>query len=249
MMHLYLIRHAQSANNYAYAIGGERQPDPPLTELGHRQARALAAHLAQRPGSPRSLYAERQDRGGFTLTHLYSSLMLRAVTTAAYVAEATGLPLHAWPDIHEIGGLHGIAPETGEVIGVAGPGRPYFAAEHPYLVLPDALAETGWWNRDKEHRDEYVPRAEAVWRDLLARHGGDDCVALITHAGFFRFLFRVLVGADAADPSSLGLTGWWLGMNNAAISHIEISESEGEKWAAVHYINKVEHLTDDLLSY
>jgi len=247
-MQLYLIRHAQSANNHAYATGGERQPDPPLTELGHRQARALADYLRQRPASDRSSYAESHGRGGIVLTHLYTSLMLRAVTTAAYIAEATGLPLRAWTEIHEVGGLHGIAPETGEVIGVPGPGRAYFAAEHPALILPDTLTDAGWWNRDKEPREEWQPRAEAVWRELLARHGGDDRVALVTHGGFFRRLFAALVGADTDQPPPFGLTGWWVATNNAAISHIEIDEEDDQRWASVHYINKVDHLSDDLLS-
>ncbi len=248
-MQLYLIRHAQSANNHAYATGGERQPDPPLTELGHRQARALADYLRQQPDSARTSYAEWHGRGGIVLTHLYTSLMLRAVTTAAYIAEATGLPLHAWPEIHEIGGLHGIAPETGEVIGVPGPGRAYFAAEHPTMVLPDTLTDAGWWNRGKEPREEWLPRAEAVWRDLLARHGGDDRVALVIHGGFFRWLLNVLVDAPHDRPSPLGLKGWWIAMNNASITRIDFDEEEGERWAAIAYVNKVEHLTDDLLSY
>ncbi|MBX7254300.1 MAG: histidine phosphatase family protein [Candidatus Promineofilum sp.] len=248
-MQLYLIRHAQSANNHAYATGGERQPDPPLTELGHHQARALADYLRQRPGSDRSSYAEWHGRGGIVLTHLYTSLMLRAVTTAAYIAVATDLPLHAWTEIHEVGGLHGIDPETGEVIGVPGPGRAYFAAEHPTLVLPDTLTDVGWWNRDKEPREEWQPRAEAVWRDLLVRHGGDDRVALVTHGGFFRSLFNVLVDAHQDRSSLLGLKGWWIAMNNAAITRIDLDEEEGGRWAGIAYVNKVDHLTDDLLSY
>ncbi len=247
-MHLYFIRHAESANNFAYFNGGQRQPDPSLTELGHRQARALADYLGRQPGNARNLSAARHNRSGIVLTHLYTSLMVRAVTTAAYIAEATGLTPHAWPEIHEVGGLHGIAPETGEVIGVPGPGRAYFAAEHPTLVLPNTLTDAGWWNRDKEPREEWRPRAEAVWRDLLARHGGDDRVALVTHGGFFRRLFATLIGADTDQPPPFGLTGWWVAINNAAISHIEIDEEGDQRWASVHYINKVDHLSDDLLS-
>ncbi len=38
-------------------------------------------------------------------------------------------------------------------------------------------------------------------------------------------------------------------MNNASITRIDFDEEEGERWAAIAYVNKVEHLTDDLLSY
>ncbi|HOU40783.1 MAG TPA: histidine phosphatase family protein, partial [Promineifilum sp.] len=105
-------------------------------------------------------------------------------------------------------------------------------------------------------RREMAPRedaleelAEAVWRDLLARHGGDDRVALVIHGGFFRALFNVLVDAPHDRPSPLGLKGWWIAMNNASITRIDFDEEAGERWAAIVYVNKVEHLTDDLLSY
>ena len=244
-MELYLIRHAQSANNHAYDTGGERQPDPPLTELGHRQAQALAAYLATRRPAPDTLQARRQDRGGYTFTHLYTSLMLRAVVTATYVAQAIGLPLRAWTEIHERGGLHGIAPETGEVIGVAGPNRAYFVAEHPHLLLPDTLGESGWWNREREREEEFAPRAAAVWRELLARHGSDDRVALITHGGFYHSFMAVLLGGNApALPAELGVSGWWLGIANTGITHLSIDDRN----VYVCYTNRVEHLPDEWLS-
>lgn len=84
---LLLIRHAQSQNNviedrpdYAQA----RQPDPPLTAHGHASARQ---------------FAQDADLGG--VTHLYTSLMLRAVQTAAPIAARLNLSAHCpaliWP--------------------------------------------------------------------------------------------------------------------------------------------------------
>ncbi|NKB63016.1 MAG: hypothetical protein GKR95_13150 [Gammaproteobacteria bacterium] len=51
-MRLYLIRHAQSANNIIYdgtdnALG--RVADPEITELGIQQSKALARYLSSRP--------------------------------------------------------------------------------------------------------------------------------------------------------------------------------------------------------
>ena len=66
-MHLYIIRHAQSANNELYATTGGskgRQADPPLTELGHRQAQVLARALAARPdGAALNRYALHYQTG------------------------------------------------------------------------------------------------------------------------------------------------------------------------------------------
>ena len=72
---LLLVRHGQSEWNAAGLLQGQT-PDVPLTELGHAQAAAAAAELAElRPGA------------------LLSSDLLRAVQTAEHCARATGLPL------------------------------------------------------------------------------------------------------------------------------------------------------------
>ncbi len=246
-MHLYILRHAQSANNHLYATTGGstgRQPDPPLTDLGHRQAQALAGHLAARPDrSALNPYAVRHDRGGYGLTHLYTSLMVRAIVTGGYIAQATGLPLQAWPAIHERGGLHDEAPQTGEAIFVAGPGRGFFATEYPHLLLPETLGEEGWWSRPRETPEEWQPRAAGVWQELLARHGGrDDRVALVTHGGFFQSLMSALVGQEPPLNAN-GLSSWWFTISNASITHLEIGQR-----TAIRYVNKVDHLPDELLT-
>lgn len=248
-MILYTIRHAESANNALYATTGSsagRHPDPPLTERGHRQAELLARHLAA-PGRPGLTYhAERHDRGGFHLTHLYSSLMVRAVITGSYIAEATGLPLQAWTDIHERGGLHDVEPETGAEVGVPGPNRAWFATAYPQLRLPDALGEAGWWNRGREREDEFLPRARAVWHQLLERHGdSDDRVAIVTHGGFLHSLLTALLSPEGLPvPTHIGATHLWFGASNAAISRIEFREGV----AAIRYLNRVDHLPSELLS-
>jgi len=252
-MHLYLIRHAQSANNALYAAAGVsgydagRVADPPLTELGHAQARLLARHLASGPDAlgadnEVSSSARRHNRDGFGLTHLYTSLMLRAIVTAGYVAEATGLPLHAWPEAHERGGLYQHAPETGEAIIVAGPNRAHFAGEFPHLRLPDTLGDAGWWGRGRETEDEFVPRAQTFWRQLAERHGeGEDRVAVITHAGFFQSLMAALTTGPAEGT---GMALRWFGMSNTSISRFELNEGMID----VRYLNRVEHLPAELIT-
>lgn len=255
-MHLYLIRHAQSANNDLYArTGGSdgRHADPPLTELGHRQANLLAQVLAVETVMPGAAvppilaeFAARHNRRGFGLTHLYSSLMTRAIQTGSYVAGATGLPLVAWPEVHERGGLHLINEASGEDLGVPGPNRAWFATEFPHLVLPDDLGQDGWWNRPPEPISETVPRARNVWSQLLERHGGtDDHVAIITHAGFFQSLMTALLTADDKLSSiSLGLEELWVGMSNVSISRFEVNEDS----FVVRYLNRVDFLPDDLVT-
>lgn len=253
-MLLYLIRHAQSANNDLYARGGTangRTADPPLTEIGHRQAQLLAHCLAGAPPAdpmPELIgkYAARHDRLGYGLTHLYCSLMTRAIQTAGYVAAATGLPLTAWPEIHERGGLHEWDETSGADIGVAGPGRSFFINEYPHLILPEAIDEAGWWNRPPETVTESIPRARLVWEQLLARHGGtEDRVGLVLHGGFFQALLTVFLSRDdTLTQPDWGMNALWFGMSNASISRMEFDNGN----AVIRYLNKVDHLPSELIT-
>lgn len=255
-MLLYVIRHAQSANNDLYTrTGGSvgRTADPPLTGIGHRQAQLLAAFLSAAPPEPDedapSLIGEyyaRHDRRGFGLSHLYCSLMTRAIQTAGYVAQATGLSLTALAAIHERGGLHEVDEATGEDSGVPGPNRAYFQTEFPQLILPDELGEVGWWNRPKETLEETVPRARAVWAELLARHRSTaDRVAVFTHAGFFQSLMTALfTTGNTLTAPHLDTTNMGFGMSNTAISRFEIDEET----IILRYLNRIDFLPDELIT-
>lgn len=255
-MHLYFIRHAQSANNDLYArTGGSlgRESDPPLTDMGHRQARLLAEHLAglnsDAAGQPNDLvgeFAARHNRLGYGLTHLYCSLMTRAIQTGGYISMATGLTLYAWPEIHERGGLHNVDEESGEDVGVPGPNRVYFEREFPQLILPDSVGETGWWDRPMETLSEANSRARVVWAQLLDRHGGtEDRVAIVSHAGFFQSLLTCIIGGPQAITSSqLGFDELWFGVSNTSISRLEIEESI----MIVRYLNRVDFLPVELIT-
>ena len=76
-----LLRHAETS---APDLFHGAESDVGLGERGHRQAEAVARHLAAlRPGA------------------LYSSGMRRAIETAGPIARACGLETHIVPDLHE----------------------------------------------------------------------------------------------------------------------------------------------------
>ncbi len=238
-MQLYFIRHAQSANNRLYEETGSwdgRDSDPELTELGHQQARLLAEHLACTNGETPG--RDFVNRGGFGLTHLYSSLMVRAVATGIYLAESLGLPLLAWEDLHEVGGVFVIGAETGEHLGQPGRPRSEFVTRFPQLELPETLDESGWWNRAHEVVEQQVRRARRFVYDLLERHGGaDDRVAVISHGGFYNFVLAELLGTQADH-------GFWFGINNTGITRFDFTD-EG---IALTYANRLEHLPTELIT-
>lgn len=246
-MHLYIIRHAQSANNQLYHQTGAtlgRHPDPPLTGVGHQQALHLARFLAGREPGDLGYNAHHHNRDGFDLTHLYTSLMIRSIQTGCYVAEATGRPLLGWPELHERGGLYD-TDDTGRDFGVPGPSPADLAASYPQLVLPDLPDSTGWWGcRPRETVEEAVMRARNVWEMLVDRHGeSDDRVAIITHGGFFQSLMSVLL-TPGELVGSLGVGGLWFGINNVAVSRLELSP-EG---IAIRYLNRVDFLPGALVT-
>ncbi|HNT76892.1 MAG TPA: histidine phosphatase family protein [Anaerolineae bacterium] len=239
-MQFYYIRHGQSANNQRYAQTGSavgRSDDAELTEMGHHQAERVAAFLAAKSAglAPDPDY---QNVGGFGITHLYSSLMVRAVATGMAISRAVGIPLVGWKDWHETGGIFLADPETGEFIGQPGKPRAYLAEHYPDFVLPDDVAETGWWNRSFEAREERFPRAERVLRELLARHGGtEDRVALVSHGGFFNYILAAILRYPLENRP-------WFAMNNAAITRIDFKLESTE----IIYVNRADFLPRDLIT-
>ena len=240
-MQLYFIRHAQSVNNALFAAGlgvEVRSHDPVLTEVGRRQADCLADYLARaNPDAPHDT-ANSQNRTGFGFTHLYCSLMQRAVATGTVLAERLGLPLHAWLDWHEEGGLY-LDGDHGERLPWAGPGRADFARDYPNLILPESLDDAGWWPRLFEEEAERPVRARRVLAELLARHGAsDDRVAVISHGGFYNQLLGAL--HDVQPPFHVSYV-----MNNTGISRIALTD----KGCYVVYQNRCDHLPDELVTY
>ena len=239
-MQLYLIRHAQSENNALYDnadYNRARSMDPELTELGFRQAEYLARFLIEGPGDFSDV-DDPHNRSGFGLSHLYSSLMVRAVATGAIISRALGLPLIGWRDWHEGGGIYLEDETTGEPVGYPGKDRNYFKTYYPNLLWPADLDDGCWWNQPFEERPQRWARARRVLNDLMARHGGTfDRVAVIMHGGFYNYFMKTLFGIEPGAAI-------WFVMNNTAITRIDFTGQE----TRLVYQNRLEHLPTELVS-
>lgn len=240
-MQLYFIRHAQSENNALWDLTGSfdgRSLDPDLTAIGRRQAKLLADYLARSNPDYTLPGNDPQNRAGFGITHLYTSLMLRSVATATAIASGLSLPLHAWKDCHEGGGIYLDDETTGEPVGQPGNDRAFFEEQFPELILPDWLGEAGWWNRPYEERPERWLRARRVLDELALRHGdSDDRVAVVSHGGFYNYVLLTILGADRFE-------GFWFVMNNAAITRIDFEPDE----ARLIYQNRADFLPFELIT-
>jgi 2,3-bisphosphoglycerate-dependent phosphoglycerate mutase len=243
LLQFYFIRHGQSENNVVmdevdrdkYLF--HRVADPQLTDKGRRQAERVAKFLIH--GEATDDY-DPQNRAGFGLTHLYCSLMSRAIETAIPISRKTGLPLIAWPDVHENGGVFRAEKQGEEIImiGLPGNGRSHFERKYPELVIPDDLPEEGWWNREKEPHSHYRIRARSVIERLLEIHGGsEDRVGIVMHGGIFTRLMGVFFDIQAEH--------YWLNMNNCGISRVDVRE-DGRVMMA--YMNKTDFLPGDLIT-
>ena len=239
-MQLYFIRHGQSQNNARWngtSYDGPRHSDPELTAKGVEQAKCVAQFLSKDRTEDRF---DLHNALGFGITHIYCSLMVRAIDTGTTIANALGLPLQAWQDIHEVGGITAEDQESGKQTGLPGHNRAYFEERFPDLLLPDSLTENGWWDRPHEEVEERLPRAQRVLASLIERHGGThDRVAFVSHAGFYNFFFMAFFKLPARD-------GFWVALTNCAISRFDFFENGS---IGMLYSNRADFLAPDLLGW
>ena len=154
-MRLLLIRHSESVDNVAGLYGGSR--DAPLTAHGVLQAQRLATHLA----------------ASFTLTHIFSSPLQRALKTATAICEAQnkthadGLSVAQRPQLRE--------KHFGTWEGVKFSPTP----TEPAL--------------DVESHESMKDRVAVFLDECLCPLRGDECVAVVAHGVILGVLARSLL--------------------------------------------------------
>jgi 2,3-bisphosphoglycerate-dependent phosphoglycerate mutase len=239
-MQFYFIRHAQSENNALWDQTGSsdgRSSDPELTDTGRLQSDLLAQFLSQEPVGRAVERWDPQNRLGFVFSHLYTSLMVRAVATAVPLARALNLPLQAWPDLHEIGGIY-LKDKHGDPAGMPGKDRIYFVQNYPELQINEDFNPGGWWNRPHEPDEAAPERARRVLETLLEHHGDSSHqVAVVSHGGFYNVLLSEVLGYTLTSEL-------WLLMNNTAITRLDLDHGR----INLVYHNRVEHLPDHLVT-
>lgn len=258
-MQLHFIRHGQSQNNRLYDLTGGyagRQEDAELTDIGHLQAKRVAAWLRDGDGGARHVSitrnaeaprpavgdADAPGAGAFGITHLYTSLMMRAVATADAISSALGLDPIALVDAHETGGIYRDDPHSGQKIGRPGNPRSFFEKTYPRVVLPDWLDEDGWWrSRPWEPDADRLPRAQRVLQFLLSTHGPTDRVALVSHGDFFNYLVSAALRIPHPEQA-------WIIMNNCAASRLDFTGNPNAPFVDIAYVNRSHYLPAELVT-
>ena len=252
-MQLYFIRHGQSTNNAIWQDNhynmDSRVADPPLTEKGFQQATLtgnwLDLKLSTLTDGDASSW-DPQNRNGFHLTHLYCSLMERAIQTGTVISNLIGLPLVGLADVHEIGGIYRevMINGTPSIEVSHGLTTELIAERYPNLLLHKPIPEQGWWVGGREELPRRPERAKKVMHFLKERHGGtDDRVGIVTHGSFSALLYRIMLNLDPAAEIDLNMRNGFVS-NNCSITRFD---QYGQDLAMIYY-NRLDHLPDDLVT-
>ena len=218
-MELLLVRHAQSTNN---ADPGNRVPDPGLTELGTRQAAAVAPHVAA--------------LGPFDA--LYSGPFIRTLHTAIPISSALSLPIRVAVELHEWGGMVDELPDG--PVSLPGLTREQMLEVVPGAILADGVTDAGWWFEEWRGVDDVARQAardaSRFLFDLHRAHGPDERICAVVHAGSGDSIIRAAIGIDTR--------GQCFETGNTALSSVTWTDGV----AQIGYVNCMDHLPVDLRS-
>ena len=187
---LLLIRHAESTGNRQHRLQG--RADFPLTKRGRRQARELAAALARLP-----------------VAAVCSSPIRRALDTAQTIAGPLRLQVETQAALQEY--------DFGELSGLTW----LEIRERRPRLIEQLLSESADFPHypGEEGREAFRERVcGALWA-ISDRHGTEEAVAVVTHAGPIAvFLLDILQrGYQRPIPFTLG---------NASVTKVEIAEPQ-----------------------
>jgi broad specificity phosphatase PhoE len=212
-MRLYLVRHAQSEANAGLP---DATRDSRLTELGRRQAEAVAQRLAR-------------HRIGRVLASPY----VRTLETAEAIRLATGAPATVLPLLHE----HQVRPF--EVDDWPLLSRAALGERYPDFALPPDFAFDPRWHDAPETEAGVLRRAgQAVmelWHTYAAAPDGNQQVrlALVTHGSPTAKLVLAALGLSTSPEVDVQLQ-----IDNASLSSVEYFPASRQLLG----LNRVEHL-------
>jgi len=247
-MQLYLVRHAQSANNANIDQPSLRMADPPLTDIGFAQAAHLAQYLKTAIDLDRASDTLAWRYGGYEqmgleFHRLLTSPMLRALQTVDPISKILDLPVKIWLDVHERGGLFLRSKEEKEktTLGIT---REALRRDFPNFDLPQQITDVGWWRGGKEPPELSHIRARNAAEKLLSlaqTDWEDKNVVLVSHAGFLDLLLKALL----MHPKAVEENQVFFFFYNTSLSRVDFRPSGH---MGLRYLNRIPHLPPELVS-
>ncbi len=200
MARIILVRHGQTEWNRAERFRGWADLD--LNNTGRRQAEAAANKIVQ-----------------WQIAAVYSSPLLRAVTTARILAQKVGVEIRQIPELIDInyGKWQGISPEEAANIDSS---LYSLWLKSPHLVkFPEG-----------ESLSEVRGRAVNAVNNLITNHL-KDTIALVSHKVVCQLLILYFLGLDNSHF-------WQITQDVAAINLIEVTDGK----PVILFLNDTCHL-------
>jgi broad specificity phosphatase PhoE len=170
MLRVFVVRHAQSRANLDARLSSA-EPGPELTDLGHQQAQRVAEALV-----------------GRGVERIYSSPLLRTMSTAGHIGNRLGLEVGILPDLREFG--------LGDWEGRPGTDRD--VVEHPVFaswLRRELLAERFQGGESAHEVEDRFERALDRVRSDLA----DGSAVVVTHGGLMALAVPALARVQDAE--------------------------------------------------
>jgi 2,3-bisphosphoglycerate-dependent phosphoglycerate mutase len=254
IFNLYLVRHGESYNNAVPMA--QRVCDPPLTELGQKQAAKLAERIHQEfdhpAGSTESSSLVLQKP---TLDRVYTSAFLRTMQTIYPTTQLTGATPVIWTDLFEVGGcFDGHLP--GQTTGRPGMTDTEIAEQFSTYHIPSDIDENGWYkSKPRETPELAETRAVKVVNQLFERyHGNQINVMCIIHGDLIRMLMRNLVpeqpdyGTEVTHNTSVTQLRFTAGAGDLPASNKAMQVTPQRATAEIVQFNDTSHLPGKMLS-
>jgi len=239
-----VIRHGESETNATNTFqAGHQYDSDPLTSLGAEDAGRLAERLAVLP-----------------VDLVVSSSYLRARSTAARIAEATGVPHvipvrkdSTWvdlaaddPEVRDHDSLLREIDVPSELQGLRFHDPRARAIQHAAMAVADQ--PDGHYS-DEENLHDLWRRAEEIRRYLEART--ERLAVVVSHGGILKvwvahLMFTAVAGLDTSDQLAAyrGFTrlGWW---DNTGVLSLRFSRDHGWLWL----MTDIQHLQPEFFSF
>lgn len=173
-MRIYMVRHGQSIGNLTGDFSTDAHDQ--LSDLGHRQAAALAEYLSQ-----------------IKWDAIYCSPLIRALQTINPFAELQKTQVEIWPDLAEScwqDDQRVKEDDRVEYIPMKWPA--FLSKDHFYFRNNEALQPS--YN---ETYSQGISRLRQFLQSLLRQHGGqDESVLLVSHGFSLSRLVEMLMGLE-----------------------------------------------------
>ena len=216
----YFIRHGESESNATPGFAAGKNFDAPLTDLGEAQATSLGERL----------------RGeGVSFDLVYSSSLIRAVSTARLMLDAMGEPERDYPKVddiieQQIPGWRGVPIEEVDTLE----NRVYRLEKGPLDFVPPQ----GESLRTVQRRVSGWLEREIIYNESLTSEPRNLTVAVVGHGTASRCLFHYIMGFTDSLLSRVAI-------DNTSISRFVFDRGG---WAVVK-LNDASHLDDANASF